>query len=119
MTALECLHAARAAGDEYQRAINVFIDGFRRANDSERAALVADPILECGEMEGLVAAVVSALCREQQVPAPRWLETIRSPAPFFAFPARTYAMRVRLMFEAPAPFRVRNVFVPSSYLSRA
>jgi hypothetical protein len=119
MTAVECLREALAAGEAYQRYVNAFVDEFRRASPSVRAEMVADPVHECGPLQGLVSAVVSALCREVEMAAPRWVETIGSPEPFFAFPARSYAMRVRLMFESPPPFRVRNVFVPESYLSRA
>jgi hypothetical protein len=119
MTALECLKLAHAAGADFQRVVNAFVDSFRRAPEDEKRELVRDPIEQPGRLEGLVAGVVSALCREAGVRAPAWVETIYSPEPFFAFPAEGYALRVRLMVESPAPFRVRNVFVPAQYLSRA
>jgi len=75
----------RASGDTFQRSINAFVDAFPRAPQDERTALVAHPI-ECnGPMEGLVAAVVSALCRETGTPASPWVGTEASDEPFFAF----------------------------------
>lgn len=119
MKAIECLQQIHADTSRFQHLVNAFIDEFRHASPPERALLVADPILESGPYEGLLAGVVSALCRETETPGPAWLETISSPEPFFAFPAKSFALRVRLMFESPAPFRIRNVFVPANYLSRA
>ena len=119
MTAVDCLEAAKAAGPDFQRHINSFVDDFRRASNEERIAMIAKPITRPGPVEGLVAAVVSALCSELDVTAPAWVSLVSSPEPFFAIPARGYALRVRLLLESPPPFRARRVFVPESYLSRA
>ena len=119
MTARDCLRQAASAGPAYQRFVNAFVDDFRAASGQQRQADIADPIEVSGPIEGLVAGVVSALCRETGTPVPSWVATIGSPVPFFAFPAQSYDMRVRLMIESPAPFRIRNVFVPENYLSRA
>jgi hypothetical protein len=119
VTALECLEQARQAGPDYQRVVNGFVDDFRRADARGKLALAADPLPGCGGLEGLVSAVVSALCREAGLVAPGWVAEVGSPEPFFAFPARSYELRLRLMLESPAAFRVRNVFVPENYLERA
>ncbi len=119
MRAVDCITAAATAGEHWQLVINEFIDEFRAATPATRSALVEAPLTTSGPLEGLVAAVVSALCREVSLPAPAWVEGVGSPVPFFAFPATGFALRLRLMLESPAPFRSRNVFVPAGYLSRA
>ena len=119
MTVLDLLEHARRDAEHYQLHINAFVDAFRGARPAERSAMIAHGPDESGRMEGLASAIVSALCRETETPAPPWVQRIRSPEPFFVLPATGFALRVRLMLESPPPFRARNVFVPENYLSRA
>ena len=76
------------------------------------------PTTSGGWLEALIAAVVSYLCHEAGIPQPSWVEGVTSPSPFFVLPAKSFAMRVRLLLESPPPFRNRGVFVPENYLSR-
>ncbi|MBI5531212.1 MAG: hypothetical protein HY898_00750 [Deltaproteobacteria bacterium] len=120
MKALECFHLATADSGHYQLHINEFVDGFRGALPEARGELINDPLpSQEGRMEGLIAAVVSSLCRECDMPAPAWVGNTSSDEPFFVLPAKSFAMRVRLMIESPPAFRIRRVFVPENYLSRA
>jgi len=119
MTVRDLLAASDSDDLEFQRFINAFVDDFRRADRTGRQAMIAEGPQQCGKREGLVAAVVSALCREVGLAAPRWVRDVCSPEPFFVLPARGFALRLRLMLESPPPFRSRNVFVPENYLARA
>jgi hypothetical protein len=119
MTVHDLLATPVSGEVELQRLVNAFVDEFRSAAEARRQAMIAEGPQRPGKREGLAAAVVSALCREVGMDAPAWVREIYSPQPFFAFPARGFALRLRLMLESPPPFRARNVFVPENYLSRA
>ncbi len=119
MDALELFRSCQSDADRRSLYIGAFADEFRRADPKTRRKMVERGPTEPGMIEGLVAAVVSALCREAGMIAPGWVDDVYSPEPFFVFPAEGYELRVRLMLESPPPFKVRNVFVPESFLSRA
>jgi hypothetical protein len=119
MSARACHEEASRLGEHYQLAINAFVDEFRRADVTTRAAMLVTPLASTDKLAALVAAVVSSLAREANIRAPSWTSGLASPEPFFVLPAKGFAMRVRLMLESPPPFRNRRVFVPENYLSRA
>jgi hypothetical protein len=119
MTVRDLLAAPEEDSLAFQRLVNAFVDEFRAADGPQQQVMIAEGAQRPGRREGLVAAVVSALCRETGREAPAWVRSIYSPEPFFAFPARSFALRLRLMLESPPPFRSRNVFVPENYLARA
>lgn len=104
---------------DLQLYINAFLDEFRGAPPAQRALMIAKGPEQSGKLEGLIAAIASALCREVGMEPPAWVARVHSPEPYFVFPARGFALRLRLMLESPPAFRVRNVFVPGNYLSRA
>ena len=119
MNVRELLAACLSDRAHFQLHINGFVDEFRQATAATRATMIAAGPTTTGPFEGLAAAVVSALCREVGVEPPPWVAHTASPEPFFVLPARSFALRVRLMLESPPPFRARNVFVPETYLARA
>jgi len=119
MTVGDLVAAMGAEEIEFQRLINAFVDEFRRVPEPERQRMLANGPCQAGKREGLLAAVASALCREVGMAPPRWVQETYSPEPYFAFPAKSFALRLLLMLESPPPFRARNVFVSENYLARA
>jgi hypothetical protein len=92
-----------------------FVDDFRRAKDVsaiEQALIEKDPVAK------LFEAIVHQLCEELRLPVPNWLfnfEPLKHP--FFV--SNLPHSRFLSLRESPYLFRVRNVFVPANYLSRA
>lgn len=120
MTALECYSLTTGAqAAERQLLLNQFIDDFRRATPSARWAAIAEPIVPNDSLAALLAATVETLCVEVESRPPPWVATKVSPEPFFAFDAKSFPLRVRLMIESPPAFKLRRVFVPDNFLQRA
>lgn len=118
MTASELVErCASEAG--YQIRINAFLDEFRAAPTDVRREMIAAAPRHEGWAAGLVAAIVDVLCREESMELPEWVKGTSSPHPYFAFSARGYELRIRLMLESPPAFRSRKVFVPANYMERA
>jgi len=113
------LLASKAEAAALQREVNGFLDEFRSADERTRRHMIAEGPKRPGRREGLIASIVSALCREVGMEPPAWVAEIYSPEPYFVFPATSSSLRLRLMLESPPPFRARKVFVPENYLSRA
>lgn len=67
MTARECLFEAQALGEDFQRVINVFLDDFLRADTVEKPLMIEDAITTYDHLKGLIAGVVSALCRAEGI----------------------------------------------------
>jgi hypothetical protein len=100
-----------------------FLDHFRCVRDS--ALLAAEPARLAGVFtdgavcDAYLAAVAVSLAREigRAPPAWSWAADRRLREPWFAHPG--LALRSTLLWESPAPFRERNLFVSENALSRA
>jgi hypothetical protein len=126
MTAKSLADVARKvlAGGSFDLCLKNFLDEFQ-ANPSaealtEEPARIAPAFPEIGPVQdAYLAAVAESLASSAQVAAPKWAfaDSRKLRAPWFAL--EYPSMRALLLWESPAAFRSRNLFVSENALSRA
>ena len=100
-----------------------FLDRFRENPSYElladEPARLSDILGDDGYADAFLAATAAFLAQKHQLPIPPWAAgTSRALAePHFA--AKSHNLRMVLLQESPAAFRVRNLFVSANALSRA
>jgi len=113
-----------AQGEPFDLCLRNFLDGFYARPDS--AALKAEPMIldprdsrNGAVKDAYLAATAEWLAWRFNFPAPEWaFAASRSlHRPWFA--STLAALRAVLLWESPAPFRSRNLFVSENALSRA
>lgn len=92
-----------------------FVDDFRYYKD---AAMISAPFeLSNNQIDALLASTVESLCDELSLETPKWLDEIPPcREPFFVSGIEN--LKATAIIESPLRFRMRNVFVTESFLSR-
>lgn len=108
--------------DDFHYAIANFLDRFK--NDPTTEMVSEEPpilrgILNDNGFADAYAAAAAHLCQLHGITFPSWVDkkTRRMESPWFA--ANTHNLRMILLQESPAAFRLRNLFVSANALSRA
>ncbi|SKB01582.1 hypothetical protein SAMN02745166_03408 [Prosthecobacter debontii] len=108
---------------EFGYALRDYLDQFRVAPDAallqEEPALLDARLQDGGVADAYLAAAAAWLSHQHGISAPDWAQESKRilEIPFFA--AKTHGLRMILLQESPAEFRVRNLFVSANALSRA
>ncbi|MEW6158853.1 MAG: hypothetical protein AB1813_15625 [Verrucomicrobiota bacterium] len=112
------------AGDSFDRCLANFLDEFYAAPTAnalaDAPALLAPVLGGIGQVQdAYLAATAEELARAQNFTAPAWVaaDTRKLHRPWFASPLA--ALRAVLLWESPAAFRARNLFVSENALTRA
>jgi len=113
-----------ASGESFDRSLKNFLDGFYA--NPHLDALKDEPrwlreiVAELGPIEdAYLAATAEWLAWQHNITAPRWVynEERKLRRPWFA--SDLASLRAVLLWESPAPFRSRNLFISENALTRA
>ncbi len=109
--------------DGFHYAMANFLDRFKSDPTaemvSEEPPILSGLLKDNGFADSYAAAAAAHLCQLHGIAFPSWVDkkARRMESPWFA--ARTHNLRMILLQESPAAFRVRNLFVSANALSRA
>jgi hypothetical protein len=113
-----------ASGESFDRSLRNFLDGFnshpRKEALLEEPRRLRDVVAKLGLIEdAYLAATAEWLAWRHELPAPAWAfsEDRKLHRPWFA--SEMPELRAVLLWESPAAFRSRNLFVSENALTRA
>ncbi len=109
--------------DDFHYSIANFLDRFKNDPDLEMLAeeppILREILNDSGLADAYSAAAAAHLCQLHGMSFPSWVDknSRRLKSPWFA--AKTHNLRMVLLQESPAAFRIRNLFVSANALHRA
>jgi hypothetical protein len=109
-----------AAGQDFHLLLGDFLDEFYRADAVSRQKMIADcPDGDAPETLPFAAAAAHKLANDFGLAVPDWVFEKRcySARPFFGCRARSN-LRLLFMYQSPAEFKHRNLFVDENVLNR-
>jgi len=109
-----------AKGQDFYLLLGDFLDAFYRADTAARQAMIHARPGENIPMLPYAAAVAHKLANDYRLAVPDWVfeKHCYSAQPFFACSARGN-LRLLFMYQSPAEFKHRNLFVDENVLARA
>lgn len=92
-----------------------FVDDFRRQQDLQ---MIAEPFeLSDEKLDALLASTAEKLCDELKLEIPPWIKNIPSTKePYFVSGLEN--LKAISIVQSPLRFKMRNIFVAESFLSR-
>ena len=109
--------------DDFDYALANFLDRFKKTPDlemlSEEPPVLRMLLNDDGLTDSFAAAAAAHLCQLHDLPFPEWVNkpSRRMKYPWLA--ATSHNLRMILLQESPAAFRIRNLFVSANALHRA
>jgi hypothetical protein len=91
-----------------------FVQDFRREEDAHMISIFEPTD---AKIDALLAATVESLCLNSGVAIPKWVSDVEVlHEPYFV--AGIESIKAITIVESPVPFRRRNIFVLSNFLTR-
>lgn len=103
--------------------VREFLDRFRENPSyhllADEPAKLSGILNDNGYADAFLAATAAYLAQKHKLPTPKWAAGSSRALEEPHFAAKSHNLRMVLLQESPAAFRVRNLFVSANALSRA